>query len=410
MTSKVLALPFRAARNSVRLPLPSDETVSREWLRSHVRWSTEGVRDGAPLVAAVSNLPHAYWKEFARANAHLITIPALQLLLAVAHRDLDRDVKRAARLIDFVTRLIGQTEVPEFAALSRVRCYALLYKERANLQRIRGQALRSLYSARKAERILRPFPLLEIEIGNILLLQAHIQHDRKRAPEAFRLLESARQIFRQHRDVRHYLFTQILEGVMRFERHEYSEAVAIFEDSLVAARDADEPESVARVHNNLGHTLLKLEPAHLTRAVTHLTVALGRFDELGMAVERDRALWGLARTMPDVDVAVVQLTRVRDEFLEQSLAVEAALAGVDLITLLLLAKQPDRVTEAVREQVRLFTELRLPDNVLAAFTFLQQALSTRRLTPELLHHVWAYVRALRTEPERTFSPQEIVSD
>jgi tetratricopeptide (TPR) repeat protein len=232
----------------------------------------------------------------------------------------------------------------------------------------------------------------------LLDLKASLRLAQRRFPEAIKLLDDAVELFLkgEHRDPHLAGRSLILKGLLLIERGDTQSAVQALNKANGLIDPDREPRLLLCLRHNLADNLSKagryqeaavLLPDLKELAATH-----------GSAQDRLRLDWiegRVAAGLGDHDQARRLLTHIRQTFLEEDNAFDAALAALDLSISHLQEGKTAEVRELADEMVTVFRNLDVAREPMAAVLLFQEAARRETVTAELAREVAATLTRAR---------------
>jgi len=230
-------------------------------------------------------------------------------------------------------------------------------------------------------------------------LKASLRTAQRRFPEALQLLDDAAEAFLsgEHRDPHRAGRSLIKKALLLIEKGDTEPAIQALKKANGLIDPEREPRLLLCVHHNLVHTLSSgvgrfqeaaaLLPKLKELAATH-----------GSAKDRLRLDWVEGRTaagLGDHELARRLLTKVRQTFLAEGNAFDAALASLDLSISYLAEGKTAEVRELADEMVTVFRGLDVAREPLAALLLFQEAARQETATAELAREVAASLTRAR---------------
>jgi tetratricopeptide (TPR) repeat protein len=230
-------------------------------------------------------------------------------------------------------------------------------------------------------------------------LKASLRIAQRRFPEALRLLEDAVERFLngEYPDPHLAGRSLISTALLLIEKGDTEPAIQALKKANGLIDPEREPRLLLCVHHNLVHTL---------------SSAVGRFQEAadllpklkelsathGSAKDRLRLEWmegRVAAGLGNHDHARQLLTKIRQTFLAESNAFDAALASLDLSISYLAEGKTAEVRELADEMVTIFRGLEVAREPLAALLLFQEAARQETVTADLARDVAASLTKAR---------------
>lgn len=261
----------------------------------------------------------------------------------------------------------------------------------------------ALEALERADAVLAEFGTLAHDRAIVRLVRAWAFQDVQRYDEAVALLQECKVIFRDHGDQRRHLICGIAEGMLLHRMGHFRQARETFLMLLEDAASANDRESLASLHNNIGHSSVEL--GDFDTAEKHLARAVFILESLGEPLRVARAELARGRLIVrrgEVDRGIAHLRATRDQFLRHHLIEEAGLCALDIVEALLSRGAARDAEHLARTVVAEFTAAQLSTRAITALGYLSEAITARKASPATAAHVRHYITSLRTEPDRLF--------
>jgi tetratricopeptide (TPR) repeat protein len=377
--------------------LPSD--IKR--LENVLTWRQESQQKARAVV---------YPSDLHKLRKHIATTPddellaVLETLLDAAHKELDREPRRACTYTGIVLAHVERVRVPSGAEPFLDLLRAQAWKERANALQATGDSHNALIATQRGIGALAANPAYAMERADLELLEAYIHHVQGDRDTALARVRTSAAQFRAHGDARRALRARTTEAVLLYELRRFPEAEEVFRALYEEAERTHDEETHARIANNLGHCAI--ERSDNAAARRYFTTALVGFDALRMDAERPRVLWGFARIATkdnQVREAIAQLTAVQADFLNRGMVIDGALVGLAILELLVTIDRVALLPSVCTDLVNTFRNAGMQENALRAFSFLQDHAQSHTVTPAHLQRVRTFVRSLAERPLATFA-------
>ena len=236
-------------------------------------------------------------------------------------------------------------------------------------------------------------------------LKASLRIAQRRFPEALRLLADAVERFLngEYPDPHLAGRSLISKALLLIEKGDTEPAIQALKKANGLIDPEREPRLLLCVHHNLVHTLSSAvgrfqEAAALLPKLKELAATHGSTkDRLRLEWVEGRVAAGLG----DHERARALLTKIRQKFLDESNAFDAALASLDLSISYLAEGKTTKVRELADEMVIVFRDLEVAREPLAAVLLFQEAARQETATAELAREVAASLT--RARPQRATS-------
>jgi tetratricopeptide (TPR) repeat protein len=333
----------------------------------------------------------------------LAEVPELRtsgVLEQLARRVGDRreiDPQEALALSTLATTIAETLPPDAYPAVVLAQLRAQAWKDRAHTMRYLGRYEEAFQAIDMAERVLANFPTTIYDRAIVALVKASTLQHVERFEESRVLLRHCRDVFRDHGDVRLYLYCGINEGLLLHRQRQFVEAYEQWSSLLAGATRIHDHDSLARLHNNLG--LCAMELGRLADASQHLSRAKAIFTDLGRPVEATRSEYNFGVLLLNrgaVDRAVEILEAVRLAFRGHGLVEESGLCALAIARARITQHDAEGARALVREVIDDFSDAHLDHRAFDALNFLATEIAGRRATPEVVERVETFVRELRT--------------
>ena len=342
------------------------------------------------------------WDAWLSEHPEAANVTALRWLIDEAESQEDRDPQLGLALTQFVLRHIDEVTVPP-----ELRMMAPLLFLRGDTWRVHASMLRyagdlsgALHAYETAAALFRTDPLALPEIAAAECAAAYTRHQLGESGEPQRIIRARMQVFSDHNDAADLVRALMFDGAIDFDHRRYDAARATFERALPLAESLDNVTMITALHNNLGHCAQLLGDREA--AAHHLTRALHLYERHGMTAAVPRALWGLAELAADegfIDAAVAAMESIRGQLLASGMPLEAAVAQLDMVELLILANETGRFPALASDLVATFTAAGMKREALQALAFVQETARAGRLTTDVV----GTARRIVTELRQTMS-------
>ncbi|MCA1732398.1 MAG: hypothetical protein LC732_02205, partial [Acidobacteria bacterium] len=278
-----------------------------------------------------------------------------------------------------------------------------IFKERANALRMLGRYSEALGAVGRATDEYERSLVSAHSVAVVEYIAACVLREQKDCDSALRRLKAAAAVFADFGDATRELHCRLLEGVILSETGNEREGRAIFLELLRSAQN-DLPVR-AQLHNNIGQLSILLDELDL--GATHLLQAMHLYGELGMAAERTRSKWGLARLLlrnGKIEEGIDRLRETEVEFLAAGMQLVAAVVALDRIEAHLAADENAVATAECSSLYARFSEAGITANALTALAFLKESASRGQSPQPAVGRVRSYLERLPNEPDLLFAP------
>jgi tetratricopeptide (TPR) repeat protein len=227
-------------------------------------------------------------------------------------------------------------------------------------------------------------------LARILDFAASLCVDRRRFPEALRLLDAVHGVYRRLGDDHAAGRALIAKGNVCFYALDLAEAVRWFARGLGLIDARREPVLALAVVHNLLSCLV--DGGRFAEAGRLLAAGAPLYRRLGGPLDRLKARWlagRIAAGLDDPEKAERSFREARDGFLRHDLPYDAALASLDLAALWLRQGRTGEIAELLDETVRVFRARGIQREAIAALLLAREAIARETAGEALL-------RTLRT--------------
>jgi tetratricopeptide (TPR) repeat protein len=276
------------------------------------------------------------------------------------------------------------------AALADLEAYALAME--ANSLRVAGEfreAFQIFMEARQVEERGGADPDLGARID---FAEASLRRDLRQFGAALHLLDRAGKVFRALKDRNQVARTLINRANVFIVQSEFAQAAATLEGAL---QFSCEPSLALMVRHNLIDLLAKSGRAEEASQLFEQSRDL--YLQFSDPLTTSRRLWVegiIARELgQDLELAETRLTEVVDRLTTSGYGFDAALAGLDLVTVYAVRGQASEVLRIASNLVQLFEARNVQPEALAALTMVYKAAQKETVSLALLAQVTELVRA-----------------
>lgn len=272
-----------------------------------------------------------------RTHPELRTPGMMRGLLTVAHDALDRFPSRAHELSVIVVRYAGMMAVPPALEDVVPLIQGEAWREYANALREVGRGGKAARALERARSFFAAQPAGDWHLATVDLVDARLLHDAGRDAEALRSIRRAADCFALFRDDERYLQARMFEAWMLCAAGDEEGAAALWNTTYEAARQHG-GGLAGRLASRLG--VFELRHGSADEAEQLLTRALRLFVDAGLPEEAIRARCNLAEALTArgrFHEAISEYHKVRAELLARGKLIDAAVAAVEILELLVAA-------------------------------------------------------------------------
>jgi tetratricopeptide (TPR) repeat protein len=245
-------------------------------------------------------------------------------------------------------------------------------------------------------------------IAEVLDLLSSLRRDQHRLAEATHLLVQVIRIYRRAGESllegRAYLSLATVLG----EAEDHERALKMVERALERVAGEDAPRVALCCHHARTRLILKMgrsEEAH--GEMQRLTPLYATFPEPLIQLRR---LWlegEILEALGRTEDAEAAYREVRAGFARLEIPFDAALASLNLATLTLAQGRRGETWELIDETLAIFRSLDVHREACAALELVQRRLRRERVTVEVLHHLYRYLKRARRDPRLKFHPPSV---
>lgn len=347
--------------------------------------------------------PRERWNDLA-GREELQTWGALDKLAKFTAQALGRDPWQALDAAQLAVSVAESLPADSYPPVVIAQLCAHALKDLARALQYLGRFDDALSALDKAEAYVAPHGALKHDFAIVRVVRATTLQEIDRYDEAFAILASCKEVFRDHRDSKRLFICGVSEGVLLHRLRRYREAREAYLLLLATIGDTADPDSVACLHNVIGHCSVDLHD--FGAAETYLTRAIELFHAIGQPLQAAKAELGRGRAMirrGEVKRGIAHLRPIRADFLRHSLVEEAGLCGLEIVEALLLQGSVADAEVLARQIVAEFTSASLNKRAITALGYLSEAIASKKASTELVTRVREYIGSLRTSPEREFA-------
>jgi tetratricopeptide (TPR) repeat protein len=348
--------------------LDMDPRLWRQWLREHPEHRTATVVEA--LVTVVRQSGHLPWRCFELTK------------LAI---DVADEPRPGQRII--------------FTAMARAQAW----NEHALVLIDLGRYLDAVAASKQARLAVHDFGALALDsaVSDYIAATAYVRMDKPR--EAVRCVRRAARIAEEYGETKLYMKCRLLHAATLHANHRLDEAMDVWTELIVEAREDGDEELLGALYNNAGLTLLN--QAKLDQAKWHFAQAVRIFtarDDHTVLARIDLNLARIAARETDLERALTLFRKARAAF--EAVGAAGAVSATELETAeLLLAMDRHAEAESLCKALpEIFRELGMTTNALTAAAYLAECAVARRLDLAAVHHVKAYLDDLPQNPGRPF--------
>lgn len=376
-------------------------------LRELQQWLHRSVAEAEVLLPGLLDLSPAVLLQHLGSRPELRTAGMMQRLLDVAHGALAIHPRRAYELTSVAVGTVRSLQVPAGMEVIALRLQGQAWVEHANALRGLGQPGEARDAARCARALFENTPASEWYLAMVDLAESQILHDLGEREPALRLVRRAGSLLALHGDHAGYLQARTIEAWMLWVGGDYAGAADVWKESAEAARYTPDRTLFGRLLSYVGY--FELHHGDAGRAWELLSDARDVLDAEGLKEEAIRARENMAEAAlrrGRLHESISEWHKVRTEFLGAGAVIDAAVAAVETLELLLVAGREDELAPLTSMYVASFREAGMTQNALLPFTWLCARAERGALSQEDLGIARRYFEDLPQQPNAPFRPPE----
>ncbi|HYC58222.1 MAG TPA: tetratricopeptide repeat protein [Thermoanaerobaculia bacterium] len=354
------------------------------------------------VTSALRNTPRFSWASL-HEREELRTSGALERLAQEVEKRRYVDPAASLAIAELATAIADKLRADSYPPIVVAQLRAHAWKDRGQALAFVGRYDEAFDALAKAEQCFEGFCTLAHDRAIVGFVRAIALQEVNRLDESLAIFARCRAVFSDHGDARRRLLCGIFEGMLLQRQHRYREARDIHLPLLAVAHDLGDEESLACLHNLLGHCYVELNDFEAANG--HLREAVQRFARLGQPLSAAKAELARGRLLVRTGEharAIEHLASIRDVFLRHDLIEEAGLCGLDIVEALLATSGAARAESLVRRIIDEFTLARLNTRAITALGYLNEVIAARTASRENVGTVREYILSLRKSPEREF--------
>jgi tetratricopeptide (TPR) repeat protein len=350
---------------------------------------------GTDVVARhLRDSPVEEWPRLAEAP-ELRNNASLEQMSEEVRRRLHRKPREALAIANLSASIAESLPPSQYPPVILAQLRANAWKDRASTLRYLARYDEAIEAADRGEEALAPFASLGHDRAIVRMVKGSVYFQTGRLVEAAAVLAECRQIFHEYNDERLFLQAGITQGCVLYESTQYGEAKRLFSELIVQAGEADDIESQARIHNNLGYCETHL--GNFIQANIHFSEAIAKFTDLGFTAEVARTERGAGLVLigrGQITLGLAHLQAARRDFIVFGMVEEAGLCALRIAGVLLERGDDKEALTLMQEVIDEFTAADLDERATAAVVRLRDAIDVDDATAETIRTVHAFVESL----------------
>jgi len=248
-------------------------------------------------------------------------------------------------------------------------------------------------------------PSSRINAAILLLIEGRTLFELGRWSEALATVDlGSSELLNCGADRKKYVQAMTIKAVILVGMGQPNAALDVFPAAADLATQSGDNEMLAHVLSNIGLCAAKL--GDIAHAKLCFESALQLFDDLGLRVDMPVVRWArvsILKAQRRLNEAISELFKVRAEYLSLGIPVNAAIASLEVVELMLVCGRSGEVTPLCNEMVRIFSAARLQKNLLKALAYLKQVARRRTLAAPDVIYVSAFFERAQDDPHHAFT-------
>jgi tetratricopeptide (TPR) repeat protein len=386
----------RFAANGVTFDPAARRNRQHEFTSLAERLERERNESAEVVAQYLRDTPAEEWSRLAETPG-LRNNAALEQMSEEVRRRLHRKPREALAIANLSVSIAESLAPSQYPAVVIAQLRGTAWKDRASTLRYLARYGEALEAADRGEEAVSPFASLEHDRAIVRLVKGMILAQQERFEDAHAILSECRQVFREYADTTRYVQAGMAEANMLYKEARHSDSAQLLKDLLHDAISADDFESQARIHNNLGHCATHL--SDFAGANIHFSEAVARFTDLGFVAEVPRTAFGAGVVLigkGQITAGLARLREARLAFTAAGMVSEAGLCALRIVETLIERGEDSAARKLTQEVIDEFTAADLDVRAITAIVRLRDAIDVDDATAETVRTVHAFVRDIGT--------------
>jgi len=315
-----------------------------------------------------------------------------------------RRVEDLLRLaLDVAEQLRPEEHGPGSGEAAKARAWAWL----GNASRVLGDFRQAEAAFQTAELYLSRSWLDPLDEALLLELKAPLRRAQHRFDESLELLEDAIAIYREVNEPHLQGRALLVKGLALRYKGDLKGAADCFRTSLFLLDGPREPRLLVTGQYNLIGCLQ--DAGRNSEAATLIPDAKKMIEQVGVRADLMRLRWLEGRVLISLGrlgEAEEALSEVRETFIEDGVAFDAALVSLDLATVYLRQNRPVETRLLTEEILPIFQSREIYQEAMASLIVFQKAVEKEQLTLGLIQEISSYLEEARNNPHLRFRGED----
>jgi len=372
---------------------PSPERL-REFVETARRLKSERATAEEVVRQLLRATPLAEWPRLVD-REELRNSGALERLGCESRDLLEKKPQEALAIAELATTIADSLDEESYPKVVLAQIQAAAWKDRANALRYLSRIDAAFSAISRAEKTLMSHAALAVDRAIVALVKAMVVWELGDALSAHKLLDDAEAVFQEVGDEHHSQQTRLINAGVLYKEDRFEEASLIYEQLMRSAQGANDIETIARLHNNLGYC--KTHLGQFTAANMHFSDAIALFTDLGFRAEAIRTERGAGQLLVEKGQTATGLTRLRTArvaFMRFGMIRDAALCGLRMAEAYLATGDVEAARAVTRDVARDFVEARFSSESIQMLYGLEQTISVEAESFERIRHVHGFIASI----------------
>jgi tetratricopeptide (TPR) repeat protein len=351
--------------------------------------------------------PHERRRSLVWEDARFQSWGLFELLIERSRQAMLADPRRAEDILrlalDVAEQFRPEEHGPGSGEAAKARAWAWL----GNASRVLGDFRQAEAAFQTAELYLSRSWLDPLDEALLLELKAPLRRAQHRFEESLELLEDAIAIYREVNEPHLQGRALLVKGLALRYKGDLKGAADCFRTSLFLLDGPREPRLLVSGQYNLIGCLQ--DAGRNSEAAALIPDAKKMIEQVGFRADLMRLRWLEGRVLASLGrlaEAEEALTEVRETFIEDGVAFDAALVSLDLATIYLRQDRSAETRLLAEEILPIFQAREIYQEALASLIVFQRAVEREQLTLGLVQEIASYLEEARNNPHLRFRGED----